>query len=471
MSQALLSKRWPWLVAASLVIVTYLFFTFVKVRLGDPRPIGTVEDIAKLKERDDLNVLFILIDTLRADRISAYGYERKTTPNLDLLAASGIRFDRHLAQSSWTKCSMASMWTALNPTRTGVTRFNDTVSDEANFPAEIFREAGFRTTALYRNGWVSPYFGFDQGFEVYDRPSSARVDPRLKAENPTVLGGGTDESAIEGAVEFLRIHGKERWLLYMHLMDVHEYLYDEASALFGTDYSSVYDNAIHWTDSVVGPFFSFMADEGYLENTLIVILSDHGEAFGERGLEGHARFVYKETTEVPLILSFPFRLDPGVVINTRTRNIDVWPTILELLGLPALGDDVDGVSRVPEIFAATRGEPLPEDMKPGFAQLDRHWGQRNQTAMQTVQVAEGPLRYVVVPSNKAGKSEELFDSSIDPAELRNLAAERPQDLERLRGLSEAYLAYDEAPWGERPDPLEMDEMQLNQLRALGYAIP
>ena len=470
MSQSILSQRWPWISAASLVVVAYLFVTFVELRLGDPRPVGTAEDIEKLKQRDDLNVLFLLIDTLRNDRLGSYGYERNTTPNIDLMAASGVRFARQLSQSSWTKASMASMWTSLNPTRTGVTRFNDQIADAARFPAEFFREAGFRTAALYRNGWLSPYFGFAQGFEVYDRPNPSPQQRRVRARNPTVKGGGTDEAGVAGAIEFLRAHGSERWFLYMHLMDVHEYLYDEASALFGTDYSSVYDNSIRWVDSVLGPFFVHLANEGYLENTLIVIGSDHGEAFEERGLEGHARFVYKETTEVPLILAFPFRLEPGVVIDTRTRNIDIWPTLLELIGLPGLGDDIDGVSRVPEILAAARGAPLPEDMQPGFALLDRHWGQRKQSAAPTIQVAEGPLRYVRVPDGKR-HSEELFDAAVDPAELQNLAAERPQQLQRLRAIGTEYLENQTSPWGERPAPIEIDEMQLNQLRALGYQVP
>ena len=454
----------------ALVVVTYLVFEFVEIRLGDPRPVGTADDIAALKERDDVNVLFILIDTLRSDRLGSYGYERDTSPNLDVLANRGVRFSRQLAQSSWTKASVASLWTGLRPTRTGVTRFNDRLSDDAILPAETFRAAGFRTAGLYRNGWVSPYFGFAQGFEVYDRPTPRHVDRLVRAENPTVIGGGTDESATQGALEFLRVHGKERWFLYMHLMDVHEYLYDEQTALFGSDYSSIYDNSIRWVDSILGPFFVALADQGYLENTLIVITSDHGEGFNERGLEGHARFVYKETTEVPLIFSFPFRLEPGVAIETRTRNLDIWPTVLDLLGLPPLGDDIDGVSRVPEILAAVRGEPLPEDLEPGFAHLDRHWGQRSQTYAPTIQISEGSLRYVRIPEGK-GQSEELFDASTDPAELQSVAGERSEDLARLREIGKGFLTKDAPPWGDRPEALEVDEMQLNQLRALGYAIP
>jgi arylsulfatase A-like enzyme len=199
------------------------------------------------------------------------------------------------------------------------------------------------------------------------------------------------------------------------------------------------------------------------------VASDHGEAFRERGLEGHARFVYKETTEVPLILGFPFRLEPGVVVQTRTSNVDIWPTLLDLLGLPKL-PDTDGRSRVPEILAAARGETLPDTPQTGFAHLDRHWGQRGLGPLPTVAVTDGPLRYVRVPDG-AEVTEELFDSSSDAHELRNLAEERPEEVERLRVLAQQYIEKTDSPWEDRATPLEMDEMQLNQLRALGYAIP
>ena len=124
-------------------------------------------------------------------------------------------------------------------------------------------------------------------------------------------------------------------------MDLHEYLYDEDSARFGTAYSDVYDNSILREDLVIGELYEHLAREGLLENTLIVIASDHGEAFSERGYEGHARFVYRETTNIPLILSFPFRLESAVVIERVTTNVDLWPTVLDLLGLPAM-DGADG---------------------------------------------------------------------------------------------------------------------------------
>ena len=188
MAKRLLERRWPWLAAAALILLAFLS-TIVELHVPgdrDPRPVGSVDDIARMKERTDLNVLFILVDTLRAERLGSYGYARETSPKLDQLAASGIRFARQLSQSSWTKCSMASMWTGLYPARSGITRFDQVIPAEARLPAEILKEAGFRTVGLYRNGWVAPTFGFDQGFDVYTRPAARPLPPSLRAANPTV---------------------------------------------------------------------------------------------------------------------------------------------------------------------------------------------------------------------------------------------------------------------------------------------
>jgi len=468
--ESILQKRWPWLTAAALVILAYVASLSIRIGGGDPRPEGTAEDIARLAEREDVNVLFILIDTLRADRLGSYGYERDTSPALDLLGASGVRFARHLAQSSWTKCSMASLWTGLRPARNGVTRFDQVIPNEATLPAEIFSEAGFRTVGVYRNGWVAPNFGFGQGFEIYDRPRGRPLPPSIRRENPTLSEEGTDDDAVDAAIEFLRVNGRERWFLYLHLMDVHQYLYDEDSAAFGTTYSDIYDNSILHLNLVLDRLLATMAESGQLERTLIVVGADHGEAFGERGFEGHAREVYKETTEVPLILAFPFRLEPGIVIETRSSNVDIWPTVLDLLGLPAM-PETDGRSLKPEILAAARGEAAPEESELAIAHLDRFWGRPVTVASPIVAVARDGLRYVAIqdPSTRTTR-EQLFDAKSDPGELHDVARQRGEETQQLRELATQYLQ-SEPVWGEPSPTLELDEIQLNQLRALGYALP
>jgi arylsulfatase A-like enzyme len=468
--KGLLEQRWPWLAAAAVVVLAFLS-TIVEV--GHPgdrdlRPLGSADQIARLRERSDLNVLFILIDTLRADRLGSYGYARDTSPTLDRLAASGVRFARHLAQSSWTKCSMASLWSALYPAHIGVTRFDHVMPGEARLAAEILKPAGFRTVGLYRNGWVAPTFGFDQGFDVYTRPAPRPLPPAVRAANPTLQTRGTDEDTIAAGLEFLRAYGGERWFLYLHLMDVHEYLYDADSALFGGSYSDIYDNSIHWVDGTIDILLAHLQEQGQAGKTLVVIASDHGEAFLERGFEGHAREVYRETTEVPFLLSFPFRLEPGVVVHARSRNVDVWPTVLDLLGLePPPG--LDGRSLVPEILASARGDAPAGADGTAVAHLDRNWGQRQREPAPSVAVAEGSLRYVRGKTDRGRDFEQLFDAARDPRELEDRAAQDPETLARLRALADAYLDA-QSPWGEVPTR-EIDELELNQLRALGYAVP
>src|SRR5690606_4753589 len=248
-----------------------------------------------LRERGHLNVIFVLIDTLRADHLGAYGYHRDTSPTIDELARFGVRFARARAQSSWTKASLASLWLARYPAATGVTRFSHAIGDGATLPAEVFRAAGHRTGGIYRNGWVAANFGFAQGFELYLRPTPRQLPPGA-VQRGQRHGGfqlpGTDLDATEAALEFMRSHAHRPFFLYVHYMDVHQYLYEEHHALFGTSYVDAYDNAIRWTDTNVAMLVAELDALGLADDTLLVIASDHGEAFGEHGLEGHAKDVY-----------------------------------------------------------------------------------------------------------------------------------------------------------------------------------
>jgi arylsulfatase A-like enzyme len=433
----------------------------------DSRPTGTIEDVLALRDRDDLNVLFVLVDTLRADRLGSYGYERDTSPNIDALAATGIRFAQQVSQSSWTKCSMSSLWTGLYPARTRSLRAYDVISEEATMPAELFRDAGFRTAAVWRNGWIAPNFGFSQGFEIYLSPRGRR-DPRMnQVDNPNISLEGSDANIIDSAREFLRVHGHERWFLYLHMMDVHQYAYSEDTALFGVAYSDSYDNSIRWVDSLVGHLFDDLEQQGLRERTVIVFGADHGEAFGEHGAEGHAHNVYGEVTTTPLILSFPFRLEPGIAVEARSENVDLWPTVLELVGLPPL-PDTDGQSLVPQIVAAAGGGSDDDAEGIAIAHLDQSWGRERQGPQPMVAFNEG--RWRLIYRARAPKASELYDKWQDPREQHNLADDWPEVFEDLKAKAEAYLASRPPPWGDDAPTVEIDEMQLNQLRALGYGV-
>ncbi|MCL4685928.1 sulfatase [Myxococcota bacterium] len=469
MLNRILDSKWTYIVLITGLVIAAVASQF-EIRVPS-RPLGSPADIAALSERDDVNVVFLVIDTLRNGRLGSYGYERDTSPILDALAQTGVRFAHTEAQSSWTKASMASLWTGINPTRTGITRYDHVIPEAATMPAELFRDAGYQTFGVFRNGWVDANFGFSQGFDLYFKPQPSRTPDRLERKPPgTPALQGSDLDVTEAGVEFLQSIGSDKFLLYLHYMDVHQYVYDDlaASKDFGTSFSDVYDSAIHWTDRNVGRIFRELEEQGLADRTIVIIASDHGEAFYEHGLDGHARNLYREVTEVPLLLSLPFRLDPGITVDALVRNVDVWPTVLELVGLPPL-PAADGQSLVPLMLAAAEagapgGSPV-EDSRLAFAFLDRSWGQRDKDPLPLLSLRRGPYRLHHSPQKP--DLLELYDHRSDPTEQTNLAEQQPDLANELRALSESRLE-DEVMW--ETGHIELDEMQLNQLRALGYVV-
>ncbi|MGI9431426.1 MAG: sulfatase [Myxococcota bacterium] len=466
MLRKLLDSPWTFAVPA-LVLALLALWATVDLRVPG-RSWGGIDELRELRERDDVNLVFILIDTLRADRLGSYGYERPTSRFLDGLAAGGIRFERVEAASSWTKSSMASLWTGLDPVRTGILRFNQALPDQALMPAEILRDAGFATIGIYRNGWVGPNFGFSQGFEDYLKPGMVRDSERVE-RRPGAHLIGTDESVTRSALAYLDSSGHERFMLYLHYMDVHQYAYDGIAANegFGTGYRDNYDSSIHWVDRNVGVVLEALENRDLRRRTIVVVASDHGEEFLEHGLEGHARTLYTEVTHVPWLISLPFQLPVSAVVESVVRNVDIWPTLLDLLGLPAL-PDADGRSLVPEIEAAIEGTRVPE-APPAISYLDLNWGKLERGPNPIVGIRHEGRSVIVAPKLESAPFVGVFDVVADPAEQSNLAAEGAELPDWVEALdAQARTSIDATPpWGEVPE-VELDELSRTQLKALGY---
>jgi len=436
----------------------------LKIRRPD-RPVGSWDQIERLAERDDLNLVVVVIDTLRADRLSAYGYGRPTSPILAALAESGIRFEHTLAQSTWTKTSMASMVTGTYPSKNRITRFHHGLPSGATLASEILRRAGFRTVGIWRNGWVAPNFGFEQGFDVYYKPEPAPLNAQ---KNPSAAKlPGTDQQVINAATQFLRTAGGQRFYLYLHLMDVHQYVYDGAVD-FGTTYSDIYDMSVHWVDRNLGTLVAVLQQEALMKKTVLAVVSDHGEAFQEHGGEGHARDLYQEVTRVPFIVTLPFRLEKPIVVETPVENVDVMPTLLDLLGLPAL-PEADGRSLVPLALAAAQGqEPVAfqdGDARPRFAQIDRAWARVQDDPDPLVLVQQGRYRL----HQRRGESPELYDAQEDPLEQHDRVAEHPEIAKKLSERIRRYIDSPPPSWGA-PDQVTISDMEAGHLRALGYVV-
>jgi arylsulfatase A-like enzyme len=245
---------------------------------------------------------------------------------------------------------------------------------------------------------------------------------------------------------------------------VHQYVFDQEAADlgFGNRLTDSYDAAIHWVDSNVGRVVQELENRKLLPRTIVVVASDHGEGFDTHG-EGHARTLYREVAQVPWLMALPMLLPKDVVVQPMVRNVDIWPTLYDLLGLPPV-EPSDGKSAVPLIEAALSGAGPEANGTSSIAFLDRTWGARDEAPKPLVSVTSGGKRFIRLGPEQI----ELYDDTVDPRNQKDLAKEQPETVAKLR--SEADQVLGEKPaWGETPK-VELDEMYLDQLRALGYVV-
>jgi arylsulfatase A-like enzyme len=424
-------------------------------------------EISALRARADINVVFILVDTLRADRLGVYGYSRETSPHLDALAERGVRFENVESQSSWTKTSMASLWTSRYPHRTGVHRSYHALPQEATLPAEILRRAGFQTGAVVRNDWVHAMFGFAQGFDVYLRPTEARPIAASHHSPASTRDEFSDVDVTDLAIELIEGRQDRPFLLYVHYMDAHQHLLSDETPSFGTELSDYYDSSVHWTDHNIGILLDALEQDGLVDHTIIVVASDHGEAFREHGMPGHAKDLHREVARVPLIIALPDAAE-GVVVRRQVANLDIWPTLLDLLGAPPLAG-ADGRSLVPLVVAAASGgEPDGLLERSLFAELDKRWaGRPDQEPLVVTSVVDGGYR--LIRSDAHPGKPLLYDLSVDPKEEYDIAAVEPARVAELDAKIDELLARPGSTWG-KPPIVELDEKKRKQLEKLGYAI-
>ncbi len=409
--------------------------------------------------------MLILVDTLRADFTTPYGFAEDTSPELARWAERGVLFERDRSQSTWTKMSVASILTSLWPRSHGIREAKDGLGESAVTLAEVLQGAGYATYAVQTNGWLHQSFGFQQGFDRYMFPK-AGGDPRLG--QPSLWPHA--DRVVEEAGRLLDAHDPAHpFFLYLHFMDVHEYAAPPHLKTFGTGSKGAYLAAIRWVDDAVERVRKKLAATGDLAKTLIVFVADHGEAFGEHGVRGHARNVLMPVVGVPLVFRFPFRVEPPLRVATQVRNLDVAPTLLELAGVP-VPDSFEGTSLVPLLTGARQepdrpsfaalGVPLFPDASVQTSVSDGSWTY----ARNASPPADDPKAYegkAVAPG-----AEFLFDRRIDPGENANLITREPAEAKRMAALLDAHLAGGHGDVVEKGVRIDPDIAE--RLRALGY---
>ena len=311
------------------------------------------------------NVILIIVDSLRADHLSSYGYDRPTTPNLDqLVVQNGARFSMAISPASWTCPANASLHTGINPVQLGASWFDleQTIPRRVNTLAEYLHNAGYYSAAFINNSCMGHTRGFDQGFDYFDDV----VLSRPNMNNSDKVRAGEVDNRLIGWLQAnqAKFQGKPLFL-WAYYMEPHPWYNPPApyDRLYDPDYSgsltpetfgvgkaamsgelvmnerdvqhliALYDGEISLWDAYFGQLMTALKKLNLLDNTLLVITADHGESFGEHGKWVHGTALYQEQIHVPLVMSYPGQIPPGIVIEAPVQSMDLMPTILDWAGV------------------------------------------------------------------------------------------------------------------------------------------
>lgn len=466
------------------------------------------------------DVVLVVLDTVRAANVSAYGYARATSPELDALAREGALFLDATSPSTWSLPSHASLFTGRYPSSHGAHgehRFLD-----ARFPtlAEVLARHGYETFCFTSNAWISDGLGLTRGFAWQDASWKNGRGPGLGFSfvhrlldrlglQESDKGGDVVVSRFEawarerppaGArpafafLNFIEAHFPYHQLPHEYLWRFNDRPYAELRSisidLLGLQFGGsgrpkaeagpaaldMYDGGVAYTSHLLHRVVEALRARGTLDQTILVVLADHGEILGEReGFFGHGPTLYQQSVGVPLLIRHPPRIPAGARVPQPVSTVGAFATILDLAGIDPLPTlQVGSLAPLAAGAASDGGGPILSELHRmetiAGIEVQRRADPQMQADRRYRLLREGSLKLVETSHGEHF----LYDLAADPGETRDLAAERPGDLARMSARLEEVCARLDLPALDAPlavgeDAPELDEATREQLRALGYA--
>lgn len=401
----------------------------------------------------DLNVLFFTLDTTRADHIGCYGYPRISTPNIDLLAEEGILFQNATAQSPLTLPSHSSIFTGSYPLFHGVRDNGGFYLEEDQVTlAEILQKEEWVTSAFVGAFVLDSRWGINQGFDYYYDNFDFAKYKKISLDSVQREGG----EVIKAFFEWFEKNSQERFFSWIHLYDPHTPY--EPPEPYKTQYEGqpygLYDGEIAYVDFLIGKVLENLREKDLLQKTVIIIVGDHGESLGEHHESSHGFFIYDATISVPLIIRIPTMHLQGQTIAAQVQNIDIMPTLCEILNLP-VPKTVQGQSLLPLIAGRKlKQERLAysETYYPRY-----HYGWSELKSLRTTK-----YKYILAPRP------ELYDLDLDPREKENIYSQNRSLAKKFtRGLKTLEEKMSQKGI-ENKGPQQLDDEAREKLMALGY---
>ncbi len=462
-------------------------------------------------EAERPNVLLVVVSTARADHLSCYGYDRETTPNVDRwMAEQGALFENAVAQAPFAGSSRASIITGRYPRSHGVRAHPRALSYDEVTLAEVFSSQGYATACFGAGAWEDPRYGYHQGHDAFQAITTSydldevwplattftlylnRIMPwyTTPKEREDLLAAGP---AVEMARSWMQgKHDEGRpFLMQLELNEPH-FSYEPPppfDAAFGPtqkgtdlveeiknaagnagaykyEYENLgkdpaaleqavalYDGEIAYVDDALGRLFEGMSAGGYLESTVIILTSDHGENFGEHGVHFRHSLLYESSIAVPLLVRYPKEVRPGTRVSAPVESVDIYPAALELAGLRGWGNPIDGRSLLKTMEADSGKAFVFSESRfydPSFARYENYRISVSGVDGKWTCVRHGDLKLIRAPT-LSGVEWELYDLADDPGETVNLSGEHPME-ELLREALRRWMAgqpLPEAPPTER----------------------
>jgi arylsulfatase A-like enzyme len=450
-------------------------------------------------------VVLFFLDTVRRDRLDAYGFERETAPNLIRLAAQGVKFEDAIAQGAWTKVSVPSILTSTYPTSNGIYELNHRMPASGVTLAEVFREAGYATWATSSGRFTGRGSNLHQGLEVLHEAESLPPD----------AGGKNARHFVDRFLPWLEARKDAPFFAMIHAVDPHsdyepkrpydtlwaepdarkkheewtekvkphiesEFMKNmglplkselEKAGIDPEEFVKIeldwYDGSIRGADVEFGRLLEKLDQLGIAEDTLVVFFTDHGEEFLDHGGHFHEENVYGELINVPLVMRWPGVLPEGRAVGETVQLLDLAPTILDLAGLP-VPELMQGQSLKPLLAASGEQRFRP---RPAISEWRRRTDQLGTRIVDAFSIIEGGWKLVRNVERPADVPEfELYHHESDPLDRKNVASEHPEIVQRLAQQLEAWQkwALERKLPSDGEAASEMTSEELQRLRSLGY---
>src|SRR5436853_1598931 len=395
------------------------------------------------------NVVIVTIDTLRADHLGCYGYKHIRTPNIDALAADGVRFERAYTPVPVTLPAHTAIFTGSYPMLSGIHDFSaNKLNPQQPTLASALKEHAYSTAAIIGSAVLDSRFGLNHGFDFYydhfdfNRLLETNLDEMERPGNVVA----------DVALDWLSKNYQKKFFLWMHLYDPH-YPY-RPPAPYSEEYRDrPYDGEIAFADAQVGRLIEFLKNKGLYQNTLIILSGDHGESLGEHGVKTHGFFIYNATLHVPLIIHLPGDMHARTVANL-VNLADLMPTVLAALNIQ-IPAQVQGQSLLPLMSPKKEDTARSLYAETFLPRLHFNWSELRGVETETYHFIDAP-------------KPELYDLRKDPGETHNLFAEKKAVTEEMR-VRLAKLIQQYTAGQELAEKTGLDPALMERLKSLGYA--